>query len=301
MFLNDPIFGKSPMDLLKQVICTIFVTISHLHRWCSGIMQDSHSCDPGSIPGRSAEICSGEHPKYLHFYVRTSTSAAANIQSIYTTTSALQHLQRRTSKVSTLLRPHFYICSGEHPKYLHFYVRTSTSAAANIQSIYTTTSALQHLQRRTSKVSTLLRPHFYICSGEHPKYLHYYVRTSTSAAANIQSIYTTTSALQHLQRRTSKVSTLLRPHFYICSGEHPKYLHFYVRTSTSAAANIQSIYTTTSALQHLQRRTSKVSTLLRPHFYICSGEHPKYLHYYVRTSTSAAANIQSIYTSTSAR
>ncbi len=21
-------------------------------RWCSGIMQDSHSCDPGSIPGR---------------------------------------------------------------------------------------------------------------------------------------------------------------------------------------------------------------------------------------------------------
>ena len=22
------------------------------HRWCSGIMQDSHSCDPGSIPGR---------------------------------------------------------------------------------------------------------------------------------------------------------------------------------------------------------------------------------------------------------
>ena len=23
-----------------------------LRRWCSGIMQDSHSCDPGSIPGR---------------------------------------------------------------------------------------------------------------------------------------------------------------------------------------------------------------------------------------------------------
>lgn len=22
------------------------------HRWCSGIMQDSHSCDSGSIPGR---------------------------------------------------------------------------------------------------------------------------------------------------------------------------------------------------------------------------------------------------------
>ena len=25
-------------------------------RWCSGIMQDSHSCAPGSIPGRRTEI-----------------------------------------------------------------------------------------------------------------------------------------------------------------------------------------------------------------------------------------------------
>ena len=25
-------------------------------RWCSGIMQDSHSCDPGSIPGRRTYI-----------------------------------------------------------------------------------------------------------------------------------------------------------------------------------------------------------------------------------------------------
>jgi hypothetical protein len=27
-----------------------------LRRWCSGIMQDSHSCDPGSIPGRRMPI-----------------------------------------------------------------------------------------------------------------------------------------------------------------------------------------------------------------------------------------------------
>ena len=27
-------------------------------RWCSGIMQDSHSCDPGSIPGRRTCILS---------------------------------------------------------------------------------------------------------------------------------------------------------------------------------------------------------------------------------------------------
>ena len=26
--------------------------VRDMRRWCSGIMQDSHSCDPGSIPGR---------------------------------------------------------------------------------------------------------------------------------------------------------------------------------------------------------------------------------------------------------
>ena len=26
------------------------------HCWCSGIMQDSHSCDPGSIPGQCNNI-----------------------------------------------------------------------------------------------------------------------------------------------------------------------------------------------------------------------------------------------------
>jgi hypothetical protein len=31
-----------------------------LRRWCSGIMQDSHSCDPGSIPGRRTLFSS--HP-----------------------------------------------------------------------------------------------------------------------------------------------------------------------------------------------------------------------------------------------
>jgi hypothetical protein len=25
-------------------------------RWCSDIMQDSHSCDPGSIPGRRSDF-----------------------------------------------------------------------------------------------------------------------------------------------------------------------------------------------------------------------------------------------------
>ena len=29
-----------------STMCTLW------RRWCSGIMQDSHSCDPGSIPGR---------------------------------------------------------------------------------------------------------------------------------------------------------------------------------------------------------------------------------------------------------
>ena len=33
-----------------------FYMYSILRRWCSGIMQDSHSCDPGSIPGRRTEF-----------------------------------------------------------------------------------------------------------------------------------------------------------------------------------------------------------------------------------------------------
>ncbi len=31
-------------------------------RWCNGIMQDSHSCDPGSIPGRRIKIFFLEGP-----------------------------------------------------------------------------------------------------------------------------------------------------------------------------------------------------------------------------------------------
>ena len=31
--------------------------ITAWRRWCSGIMQDSHSCDPGSIPGRRIDFC----------------------------------------------------------------------------------------------------------------------------------------------------------------------------------------------------------------------------------------------------
>ena len=41
------------LKLLNRLIFTKFKCMTHrLRRWCSGIMQDSHSCDPGSIPGR---------------------------------------------------------------------------------------------------------------------------------------------------------------------------------------------------------------------------------------------------------
>ncbi len=32
--------------------CISWEVLVQLHCWCSGIMQDSHSCDPGSIPGQ---------------------------------------------------------------------------------------------------------------------------------------------------------------------------------------------------------------------------------------------------------
>ena len=45
-------------------MCTYITNvILEQRRWCSGIMQDSHSCDPGSIPGR----------RKLKFYYREKT------------------------------------------------------------------------------------------------------------------------------------------------------------------------------------------------------------------------------------
>ena len=47
----------SRVPLLQMMWMTIYVggimqVIPCEHCWCSGIMQDSHSCDPGSIPGQ---------------------------------------------------------------------------------------------------------------------------------------------------------------------------------------------------------------------------------------------------------
>ena len=37
---------------LKEYISGIKHKPAAMRRWCNGIMQDTHSCDPGSIPGR---------------------------------------------------------------------------------------------------------------------------------------------------------------------------------------------------------------------------------------------------------
>lgn len=37
---------------IKYNYMTLFLATLCKHCWCSGIMQDSHSCDPGSIPGQ---------------------------------------------------------------------------------------------------------------------------------------------------------------------------------------------------------------------------------------------------------
>ena len=50
-------------------------------RWCSGIMQDSHSCDPGSIPGRCnvsfgcSRLCDR-----LHAWVRILSGTKCTMQ-----------------------------------------------------------------------------------------------------------------------------------------------------------------------------------------------------------------------------
>ena len=40
-----------PPDSSNEEVGPCFDNMSRKRRWCSGIMQDSHSCEPGSIPG----------------------------------------------------------------------------------------------------------------------------------------------------------------------------------------------------------------------------------------------------------
>ena len=53
---------------------------AYLHRWCNGIMRDSHSRDPGSIPGRCTFF-----PNYNLILKHTFRSVKAKADSIYTT------------------------------------------------------------------------------------------------------------------------------------------------------------------------------------------------------------------------
>ena len=46
----SPALGGKPHRVVTQL--THICRTPCRRRWCSGIMQDSHSCDPGSIPGR---------------------------------------------------------------------------------------------------------------------------------------------------------------------------------------------------------------------------------------------------------
>ena len=42
-----------PPDNFNETVGTHdLIQLAPRRRWCSGIMQDSHSCEPGSIPGR---------------------------------------------------------------------------------------------------------------------------------------------------------------------------------------------------------------------------------------------------------
>ena len=45
-------YNKIGVGMAIRIVNKILPRTGELRRWCSGIMQDSHSCDPGSIPGR---------------------------------------------------------------------------------------------------------------------------------------------------------------------------------------------------------------------------------------------------------
>ena len=50
-----------------------------LRRWCSGIMQDSHSCDPGSIPGRRILLHAKIALANLLFWFQTTLINSARV------------------------------------------------------------------------------------------------------------------------------------------------------------------------------------------------------------------------------
>ena len=44
--------GHKSFTVTRRIIEYLAAITTSQHCWCSGIMQDSHSCDPGSIPGQ---------------------------------------------------------------------------------------------------------------------------------------------------------------------------------------------------------------------------------------------------------
>ena len=56
--LTTTVFFYHLLLLLMIILLLLIFFLNTGRRWCSGIMQDSHSCDPGSIPGRRMYFCS---------------------------------------------------------------------------------------------------------------------------------------------------------------------------------------------------------------------------------------------------
>ena len=52
MFLGSMGLLVTPDRSAYKTMPTHVTSYTQQHRWCSGIMEDSHSFDPGSIPGR---------------------------------------------------------------------------------------------------------------------------------------------------------------------------------------------------------------------------------------------------------
>lgn len=65
------------------------------HRWCSGIMQDSHSCDPGSIPGRCTFWC--------YFFVTLQVAHSGNYWQYVLGEIKIINIKTTMSHVSLLL------------------------------------------------------------------------------------------------------------------------------------------------------------------------------------------------------
>ncbi len=94
-------------------------------RWCSGIMQDSHSCDPGSIPGRRTCFHLNVLREHCKLHADHPTTRAASGSRLHRTASSKKQSMKRAS--------------------MQDYPRCSTHQSVHLMKMVTATKIAKHI------------------------------------------------------------------------------------------------------------------------------------------------------------